>query len=108
MKKQHKFVEGPRFSTRAESHMFRSWGGDTINMTLIPECILAREVEICYVAIATITDYDVWAEKPVSHHEVLKILEKNVEKTNNIITNMIPEIKRERNCLCVHALDEAI
>lgn len=101
-------IEGPRFSTRAESHMFRSWGGDTINMTLIPECILAREVEICYVAIATITDYDVWAEKPVSHHEVLKILGKNVEKTNNIITNMIPEIKRERNCLCVHALDEAI
>jgi len=101
-------IEGPRFSTRAESHMFRNWGGDTINMTLIPECILAREAEICYIAIATITDYDVWAKNPVSHHEVLKILEKNVEKTNNIITNMIPEIKRERNCLCIHALDEAI
>ena len=101
-------IEGPRFSTRAESHMFRSWGGDTINMTLVPECILAREAEICYIAIATITDYDVWAEKPVSHHEVLKTLEENVEKTNNIITNIIPEIKLERNCLCSHALDEAI
>jgi 5'-methylthioadenosine phosphorylase len=101
-------IEGPRFSTRAESHMFRNWGGDTINMTLVPECILAREVEICYIAIATITDYDVWAEKPVSHHGVKKTLAENVEKTNNIITNIIPEINLERNCLCAHALDEAI
>ena len=88
--------------------MFRNWGGDTINMTLVPECILAREVEICYIAIATITDYDVWAEKPVSHHGVKKTLAENVEKTNNIITNIIPEINLERNCLCAHALDEAI
>ena len=77
-------------------------------MTLFPECVLARESQICYVAMATITDYDVWAETTVSHHEVLKTLEKNVEKTSNIIQAIIPEINENRNCLCVNALDEAI
>jgi len=101
-------IEGPRFSTRAESNMFRNWGADTINMTIFPECVLARESQICYVAIATITDYDVWAETAVSHHEVLKTLEKNVEKTSNIIQNIIPQINDNRNCLCANALDGAI
>ena len=101
-------IEGPRFSTRAESNMFRNWGADTINMTLFPECVLARESQICYVAIATITDYDVWAETAVSHHEVLKTLEKNVEKTSSIIQNIIPQINDDRNCLCANALDGAI
>ena len=88
--------------------MFRNWGADTINMTLFPECVLARESQICYVAIATITDYDVWAETAVSHHEVLKTLEKNVEKTNNIIQKIIPQINSDRKCLCANALDGAI
>ena len=101
-------IEGPRFSTRAESNMFRNWEADTINMTLFPECVLARESQICYVAIATITDYDVWAETAVSHHEVLKTLEKNVEKTSSIIQNIIPQINDDRNCLCANALDGAI
>ena len=101
-------IEGPRFSTRAESNMFRNWGADTINMTLFPECVLARESQICYVAIATITDYDNLGGTAVSHHEVLKTLEKNVEKTSNIIKNIIHNIKSERDCLCAHALDEAI
>ena len=101
-------IEGPRFSTRAESNMFRNWGADTINMTLFPECVLARESQICYIAIATITDYDVWAETAVSHHEVLKTLEKNVEKTSNIIQKIIPQINNDRNCLCANALDGAI
>ena len=101
-------IEGPRFSTRAESNMFRNWGADTINMTLFPECVLARESQICYVAIATITDYDVWAETAVSHHEVLKTLEKNVEKTSSIIQNIIPQINDNRDCLCANALDGAI
>ena len=101
-------IEGPRFSTRAESNMFRNWGADTINMTLFPECVLARESQICYVAIATITDYDVWAETAVSHHEVLKTLENNVEKTSNIIQKIIPQINNDRNCLCANALDAAI
>ena len=77
-------------------------------MTLFPECVLARESQICYVAIATITDYDNLGGTAVSHHEVLKTLEKNVEKTSNIIKNIIPNIKSERECLCAHALDEAI
>ena len=101
-------IEGPRFSTRAESNMFRNWGADTINMTLFPECVLARESQICYIAIATITDYDFWAETAVSHHEVLKTLEKNVEKTNNIIQKIIPQINSDRKCLCANALDGAI
>ena len=101
-------IEGPRFSTRAESNMFRNWGADTINMTIFPECVLARESQICYVAIATITDYDVWAETAVSHHEVLKTLENNVEKTSNIIQKIIPQINNDRNCLCANALDGAI
>lgn len=59
-------IHGPRFSTRAESRLFRSWGADVIGMTLFPEVALARELELCYVSIAMVTDYDVWAEKPVS------------------------------------------
>ena len=101
-------IEGPRFSTRAESNMFRNWGADTINMTLFPECVLARESQICYVAIATITDYDNLGGTAVSHHEVLKTLEKNVEKTSSIIQNIIPQINDDRNCLCANALDGAI
>ena len=100
-------IEGPRFSTRAESNMFRIWKADTINMTLLPECILARELEICYVAIATITDYDVWAEKPVTHKEVIKTLNENVDKINNLLINSIPKIPEKRNCVCKNALSEA-
>ncbi|MGH2639652.1 MAG: S-methyl-5'-thioadenosine phosphorylase [Rhabdochlamydiaceae bacterium] len=59
-------IEGPRFSTRAESKLFREWGADIIGMTLYPECTLAREAEICYACLAMVTDYDVWADSPVS------------------------------------------
>jgi 5'-methylthioadenosine phosphorylase len=74
-------IEGPRFSTRAESNMFRTWGADVINMSVAPECILANELEISYAAIALSTDYDCWKidEEPVTWEEVLKVFNENVE-----------------------------
>jgi len=99
-------IEGPRFSTRAESRMFREFA-DIIGMTLVPEVQLAREMEMCYVTIATITDYDVWAEKPVSTEEVLRVMQENEEKVKKILQNGIPRIPEERNCPCKDALKGA-
>ena len=101
-------IEGPRFSTKAESRMFRMWGADVVGMTLVPECVLAREAEICYSSIATVTDYDVWKDQPVSVHEVLKTMKENVEKVKRIITKAIPKIPKERRCECKTALQNAL
>ncbi len=103
-------IEGPRFSTRSESKMFRDiYHADIIGMTLVPECILARESEICYLSISTITDFDVWAEQPVSSKEIIETLHKNVETTRTIISKLIPSISDERTgCNCGSALDEAL
>jgi 5'-methylthioadenosine phosphorylase len=100
-------VEGPRFSTKAESKFFRTTGADIIGMTLVPECQLAREAQICYVSISTITDYDVWAEKPVTAKEVLETLSKNVALTKKLLTLLIDEIPKIRGCSCEKALTEA-
>ena len=82
---------------------------DIIGMTLVPECPLAREAEICYVSIATITDYDVWAALPVSSKEVIELLSKNVEKTKQLIAELIPEISVKRIlCRCGNGLEGAI
>ncbi|MBI5222032.1 MAG: S-methyl-5'-thioadenosine phosphorylase [Candidatus Magasanikbacteria bacterium] len=88
-------IEGPRFSTKAESKMFRAWGADIINMNTAPEVALAKEAGIHYAAIAMSTDYDCWKEdeKPVTWEEVLKIFKKNVEKVTNLILHTIPNIK---------------
>lgn len=99
-------IEGPRFSTRAESRMFRTFG-DIIGMTLVPECQLAREAEICYVAINTITDYDVWTEKPVSTRDVLETMKENLQKVRSLLLDTIPKIPTERKCACRHALKDA-
>lgn len=101
-------IEGPRFSTRAESKMFRQWGAHIIGMTLVPEVVLAREAEMCYVNIATVTDYDVWADEPVSADEVVETLRKNVYKTKKMLESIIPEVPKKRSCTCGHALDGAI
>ncbi|VFJ13050.1 S-methyl-5'-thioadenosine phosphorylase [Candidatus Nitrosocosmicus franklandus] len=103
-------IEGPRFSTRAESKMYRDiLHADIIGMTLVPECILARESEICYLSISTITDYDVWANQPVSSKEILETLHKNVETTKNLLSKMIPLVTEERvNCSCGNALNDAL
>ncbi len=101
-------IEGPRFSTRAESRLFRSWNADIIGMTLYPECVLAREMELCYVSIGMVTDYDVWAEKPVSVMEVVKTMQENSRKLKELLKVAIPKIPKERGCDCGEALKEAM
>lgn len=84
-------IEGPRFSTRAESNMFRLWGADVINMSVAPECILANELEIPYAAIALSTDYDCWKtdEDPVTWEEVIKVFKQNVENVIRLLVKTI-------------------
>lgn len=101
-------IEGPRFSTRAESKFYKDIiGADIIGMTLVPECQLAREAQMCYVSISTVTDYDVWAEKPVTAKEVMETLSRNVERTKKILTTLPDFIPQKRNCSCEKALAEA-
>jgi 5'-methylthioadenosine phosphorylase len=100
-------IEGPRFSTKAESKMFRSWGADVVGMTVVPECVLAREAEICYASIATVTDYDVWKYHPVSAGEVARTMKQNIEKVKNVIMETIARIPKERTCECKDALKSA-
>ncbi|MGQ9788806.1 MAG: S-methyl-5'-thioadenosine phosphorylase [Candidatus Hadarchaeaceae archaeon] len=100
-------IEGPRFSTKAESRMFQSWGADVIGMTLVPECVLARETEICYASIATVTDYDVWKEHPVSTDEVLNTMKNNLEKVRRLIAETVNLIPQGRGCECKSALKNA-
>ncbi|MEM2890087.1 MAG: S-methyl-5'-thioadenosine phosphorylase [Candidatus Hadarchaeum sp.] len=100
-------IEGPRFSTKAESRMFQNWGADVIGMTLVPECVLAREAEICYASIATVTDYDVWKEHPVSTEEVLKTMKNNLEKVKRLIAETVALVPPERGCECKNALKNA-
>jgi len=101
-------VQGPRFSTRAESKLFRQWGADLVGMTLYPECVLAREAEICYVSVAMVTDYDVWAEKPVSTQEILETLQENSANFKRLIMEALPGIPEERTCGCGEALKTAL
>ncbi|MBN2421507.1 S-methyl-5'-thioadenosine phosphorylase [Candidatus Woesearchaeota archaeon] len=88
-------IEGPRFSTKAESKMFRIWGADVINMSVAPEAALANEAEIPYAAIAMSTDYDCWKddEEPVTWDAILEIFGKNVAKVTDLMLNAIPKIK---------------
>ena len=100
-------IEGPRFSTKAESKFYKSTGADIIGMTMVPECQLAREAQICYASVSTVTDYDVWAEKPVTAKEVIKTLEENVKKTRDILKELVRCIPSNRKCKCPDALKEA-
>ena len=102
-------IQGPRFSTRAESKWFSSLGWEVINMTNYPESYLARELEMCYVNISLITDYDVGLEgmhgiEPVSHAEVMKIFAGNNERVKNAIFKIIENIPAKRTCSCGSAL----
>ncbi|XP_017805309.2 S-methyl-5'-thioadenosine phosphorylase isoform X1 [Papio anubis] len=87
-------IEGPRFSSRAESFMFRTWGADVINMTTVPEVVLAKEAGICYASIAMATDYDCWKEheEAVSVDRVLKTLKENANKAKSLLLTTIPQI----------------
>jgi 5'-methylthioadenosine phosphorylase len=100
-------IEGPRFSTKAESRLFRSWGADIIGMTLVPECVLAREAELCYASISTVTDYDVWKDHPVCADEVVATMKASVEKVKRIILEAVSRLPKERSCGCKDALKGA-
>lgn len=100
-------IEGPRFSTRAESRMFRAFA-DVIGMTLCPEIQLARELEMCYVSLAMITDYDVWAEHPVDVETVLRTMAENMDKIKALIQATLPKIPEARKrCECPATLEAA-
>lgn len=101
-------IEGPQFSTKAESQVHRTLGFDIIGMTALPEAKLAREAEICYLTIATVTDYDVWKEEEVDVATVLENMAKSEERVKNILKKLIPRIPEERNCPCKDALKFAI
>ena len=87
-------VEGPRFSTRAESHLFRAWGADVINMTIATEAALAKEAELPYAAVAMATDYDCWREdeEPVRWETVLKVFRDNVERVTQLLVAAIAKV----------------
>lgn len=103
-------IEGPQFSTRAESMIYRKWGVDVIGMTNIQEAKLAREAEICYATLALATDYDCWHEhaEDVTVDIVVSILEKNVDTAKRIIIESAGMLKKERNCSCHKALEGSI
>jgi 5'-methylthioadenosine phosphorylase len=102
-------IEGPRFSTKAESNLFRSWGMSIIGMTTSPEIFLAREAEMCYAAFAHVTDYDVWHvhEESVTVEMILKVLKKNGQIANESVLNLIKKLE-PYECDCQHALASAI
>ncbi|MFH0942389.1 MAG: S-methyl-5'-thioadenosine phosphorylase [Chloroflexota bacterium] len=103
-------MEGPAFSTRAESRLYRSWGADIIGMTALPEAQLAREAEICYAVIACVTDYDSWhaAEVPVTVDMILDTMRRNIETAKKIIKLSVAALPKERDCECASALKTAI
>ena len=103
-------IEGPQFSTRAESRLYRTWGVDVIGMTNIPEAKLAREAEICYSTIAFATDYDCWHEsaEDVSIGEVLRILAQSTKIAKSAIRLAIKRLPEKRDCLCSNALKYAM
>lgn len=103
-------MEGPAFSTRAESRLYRSWGADIIGMTALPEAKLAREAEICYAVIGCVTDYDSWwhSAEPIAIDVVLKTMRRNITIAKNIIKLVVSQISEKRHCPCTCALEIAI
>ena len=103
-------MEGPAFSTQAESRLHRSWGADVIGMTALPEAKLAREAEICYSIVACSTDYDSWheTEEPVSVDAILSTMRQNMEMSKKIISLAVSRMPPERDCDCATALMGAI
>ncbi|MGB2799797.1 MAG: S-methyl-5'-thioadenosine phosphorylase [Dehalococcoidia bacterium] len=103
-------MEGPLFSTKAESNLYRSWGASVIGMTALPEAKLAREAEICYATVACATDYDCWheAEESVTIEMVIANLQQNVSRAKSIIRTAVARIPQKRECGCAQALKDAI
>jgi 5'-methylthioadenosine phosphorylase len=103
-------IEGPRFSTKGESGLYRQWGMDIIGMTASPEAFLAREAEICYTTMAHVTDYDVWhvGEEPVTVEMVVRTLSQNIKLAQETIRKMITTIDDSTGCDCQDALQDAL
>jgi 5'-methylthioadenosine phosphorylase len=103
-------IEGPQFSTRAESAIYRSWGVDVIGMTNVPEVKLAREAELCYATLALVTDYDVWHEthEAVSVEAVVQNLLRNVATAKDVLRRVIPAVSASRTCPCPDLLRNAV
>lgn len=103
-------IEGPRFSTKAESNVFRSWGMALIGMTTSPEAFLAREAEICYAVMAHVTDYDVWhtSAEPVTVEQVVETLNRNTKIAQQAIIQLARNLSNQRSCACDRALADAL
>lgn len=103
-------MEGPAFSTRAESRMYRSWGADLIGMTNLTEAKLAREAELCYATLALVTDFDAWRESegPVETHDVLSVMAANVAKAKALLGAVVARLGGERSCPCGSSLAHAL
>ncbi len=103
-------MEGPQFSTRAESNLYRSWGADVIGMTNLQEAKLAREAEICYATMAMVTDYDCWHEghDAVTVDQVIAVLNQNAANASKVVAAAVAAIPTERRCACGSALQYAI
>lgn len=104
-------INGPRFSTKAESRFFNMIGGDVINMTQYPENVLAKEKAVCYLGIGIVTDYDAGIyenTKPVSSQEINELFNKNIKKLKNFLITIINEVPEQRNCICRNSLDNAV
>ena len=103
-------IEGPRFSTKSESNVYRSWGMSIVGMTSAPEAFLAREAEMCYSVMANVTDYDVWhiSEAPVSVEIVIKTLNKNTLAAQASVSRLVKTLPEKRECSCGSALASAI
>lgn len=102
-------IEGPRFSSKAESLMFRQWGGHVINMSTVPEVVLAREAGLCYASLAMCTDYDCWHEdeKPVSVQLILRTMQENSDTVNRMLPEVLPLI-RDSGCACGKAASQSL
>ena len=103
-------MEGPQFSTRAESNLYRGWGMDVIGMTNLQEAKLAREAEICYVTVAMVTDYDCWHphHDSVTVDQIIAVLNKNAENACNVVREAVASMPKDRTCKCGSALAHAI
>jgi 5'-methylthioadenosine phosphorylase len=103
-------MEGPQFSTRAESRLYRSWGADIIGMTALPEAKLAREAEICYATLAFASDYDCWHPDydTVTTRLILSNMQKGIDTAKSIIRLTLPSLPQVRTCPCASALKDAI
>lgn len=103
-------IEGPAFSTKSESFLYKSWGASIIGMTALPEAKLAREAEMCYATLALVTDFDTWheTEASVSVEMVIGNLTRNVDRAREIIRKALPRLSGERNCACATALKDAL